>query len=113
MLFDGFTQRGPSAMMNGDYSAMHFGGSYASGAGGRMGARTVGVASHNYESASVAFFDGHAESVLTGQFRKDPKYFCSLVPVPVSDDRGRMNDVEIRWNNTNAPLGYWTGNRGD
>ena len=113
MLCDGFTQMGPAAI-GGDYSACHFGGPTGNGCPLYFGVDSIGLASHNGKSASIAFADNHCETVAKNTMLIDPKYSTGSPQIITSvNNYGRPGDLQITWNNSNQPRGYWTGNKGD
>jgi prepilin-type N-terminal cleavage/methylation domain-containing protein len=77
---------------------------------GYAGVRGIGVSAHNFKSASVAFFDNHAETVLYGTFVKDPNYHVTGV-----DPGGTSNACQgdLTMPNSSGTKGYWTAAAGD
>jgi prepilin-type N-terminal cleavage/methylation domain-containing protein/prepilin-type processing-associated H-X9-DG protein len=75
--------------------------------------RSVAISSHDFKSATVAFFDGHAETVLRGTFLNDKQYHTSLTPDagpfgnPVQNN-GSYGDLDF-----NSGTGYWSAAAGD
>jgi type II secretory pathway pseudopilin PulG len=123
MIFDGFTQS-----LNGsdDYSSWDFGGTPNDGCPNAFGARSIGVMSHNpsgspqavangttYASASMSYADGHCETIYIGTIAADTKYCSTGIVTSPTNNLGRVGDIEIKWNNTNQPRGYWTATPND
>jgi prepilin-type processing-associated H-X9-DG protein len=77
---------------------------------GYAGIRSIGVSGHNFKSASVYFFDGHAESVPAGTFLKDLNYHVTGVDPGLSNN-GCYGDLDLP--NSSSCKGYWTAAAGD
>jgi len=78
---------------------------------GYGGIRSIAVSSHNFKSASVAFFDGHAETVLESTFLNDTNYHASHTLDPGNTANGCLGDVDILA--SSSTKGYWTAAAGD
>ncbi len=130
MIFDGFSQsQTVGGASIGDYSQFHFGGVNASGDPSYFGARSMGIMSHNpsgnpqdvangigSSSVSIAYADGHADTVYLSTILGDTKYCVAGSPWivgTVTSNLGRVGDLQIKWNNTDQPRGYWTATAGD
>jgi prepilin-type N-terminal cleavage/methylation domain-containing protein/prepilin-type processing-associated H-X9-DG protein len=77
---------------------------------GYAGIRSIAISGHSFKSASVSFFDGHAETVLTGTFLKDSNYHVTGVD-PGLTNNGCQGDLDLP--NSSSTKGYWTAAAGD
>jgi prepilin-type N-terminal cleavage/methylation domain-containing protein/prepilin-type processing-associated H-X9-DG protein len=109
LIVDGFSQTGTGGY--GDLSARNFGGGFSDSPW--EGVTSLGIQSHNGKSVSIAFADNHAETVPYGTLIKDINYLqAGLQGYPTSNG-GRPGDLDIHWNNTGYPFGYWSGDWND
>jgi type II secretory pathway pseudopilin PulG len=79
---------------------------------GYDGIRSVALSSHSYLSASVAFFDQHAETVVRSTFLKDPNYhFTASSVLGSGNNDGEPGDLQVP--RASVVGGYWTALAGD
>lgn len=79
-----------------------------------MAVRSIAITNHGGRSGSMSFFDGHAEAVPVAELKNNfAKYQVVGYVGPVNLNRGLPGDLEIKFNNSNAPRGLWTAKRGD
>jgi prepilin-type processing-associated H-X9-DG protein len=88
--------------------------------GQSVGLTSISVSSHNFKSASFAFFDGHAETITTGELLKrrigtDSSVSAFQIITATNSNQGNFGDLLLTgWNSTgNPPRGWFTAARGD
>jgi prepilin-type N-terminal cleavage/methylation domain-containing protein len=72
---------------------------------GYDGVRSVAISSHNNVSASIGFFDQHAETVLRSEFLRDVRY-AAPGSIDIGDNEGCLGDIYYGYNNGNIH-GIW------